>query len=558
MPNHTRNLSTSLFFFVAVMLNGVAAQPMTEAEWREDIAVVVDTIRAEHPDPFEQVEEETFNAMHQALLDDLPELNDNDAALRLAALVAVMKDGHSRLSIPRAHNGLAFLQGHTGPNEAARDGLVFSSLPFRYFLFEDGLHIVEAAKGYEQFIGAKILTIGNMEAMDAVEAVGPILFVENDNGANLLSADRLALTEVLTHFDIIDDASSVPLTIEQNGETKTITVKPLPTDIDLETVKPQWETPPLSALNPGEKKWHARIPRQRAWYIRLNEIESFPDAPLTDFFTDAFSKARRSGAKKLILDLRHNQGGNGTNNTAIVNAIGRSRFNEYGRFYVLVGRETFSAAAMLINDFEQYTQVIFVGEPSGARPSHYGDPRRLVLPNSGLTLRVSTIYWQSWLAGDFRDALNTHLDAKPTATDFFAGHDSAIATALDYTPPPTPARQMAELFDKDKVQAGVTRYLGWINSPLSRPHDGAEELVAIGNDYLDAGDFRRGRYMMVMARDFYPTHADAFAGLGRALELDGDLESAGRQYERALNIDENNATALEGRDRLAAAGVSGS
>ncbi len=551
MPNYARTVSTSLIMFMVMMINGALAQPMTDAQWREDIAVVVDTIRSDHPDPFARIEEAEFETMHQALLNDLPTLSDNDTALRLAALVAAIEDGHSRLSIPRSHDGLAFLQGHSGPNEAARDGILFSVLPFRYFLFEDGLHIVETAKGYEDYLGAKVLQIGKVDAAKAVELVRPILFVENDQGARLLAADRLALPDVLTHFDIVEDASSVPLTLELNGTTQSIMVAPLPADTELETVGPQWASPPLASLNAGSKKWHQRVPRQRAWYIQLNEIEAFPDFPLSDFMGDALRQARRNGAQKIILDLRHNQGGTGSYNAAVINAIAQSRYNEYGKLFVVIGRETFSAAAMLINDFEKFTNVIFVGEPAGARPSHYGDPTKLVLPNSGLTLRVSTIYWQSWLAGDFRDAINTHIDAHPTAADYFAGHDAAIAASLAYTPPPTAPAQMAELFDKDKVQAGVTRLLGWINSPLSGPHDGAEELVAIGHDYLDAGDFRRGRYMMVMARDFFPTHAPVFAGLARAQELNGDLETAGRNYERALNIDPENAVALAGRQRLA-------
>ena len=43
---------------------------------------------------------------------------------------------------------------------------------------------------------------------------------------------------------------------------------------------------------------------------------------------------------------------------------------------------------------ERWTPATFVGEPTGDPPNGYGDPKRTVLPNSGLTVQVSTLYWQ--------------------------------------------------------------------------------------------------------------------------------------------------------------------
>lgn len=53
--------------------------------------------------------------------------------------------------------------------------------------------------------------------------------------------------------------------------------------------------------------------------------------------------------------------------------------NQYGNLYVLIGRNTFSAAQSLVNDLEQYANVIFVGDCTGANPSQYGDPNKIRL-----------------------------------------------------------------------------------------------------------------------------------------------------------------------------------
>ena len=543
--------STIASAILVLSMENAAARNIDDAAWREDITAAADHIVANHPAPFHNVSKEEFDHQVATLIAETPQLEDKDIALRLAAIVASLADGHSRLSLPREHPELSFLQGHTGPDAAPNEALFFSTLPFRFFLFEEGLHIVEATVEYEEYIGAKVIKIGEMAVEDAVERVTPILFAENEMGVKLLAADRLALPQVLRHFGIVDDEDRISLTLEQGGETKVINVAPLGAEDLLNIVSAEVRPAIFSPIASGVKKIHHRIPGERAWYIRVDEIEAFPELILADFMAEALRAAKRARAQRVILDLRRNQGGTSSFNPAIINSLAQSDFNAVGKLYVLVGRETFSAATMLVNSFEQYANAVLVGEPSAGRPSHYGDPRRLVLPNSGLTLRSSTLYWQSWLAGDFRDYVDTHVDAAPMAIDYFNGEDAAIEAALSYEAPKGVANQMAALFDQGKMQSGLLRFLGWLNAPTKDGHDAVADLVAHGHRYFDEGELRKGRFMMVMARDYYGGNADAHAGLGRSMELHDEPELAKARYEHALTLDPDNAVALAGLARLA-------
>ena len=144
----------------------------------------------------------------------------------------------------------------------------------------------------------------------------------------------------------------------------------------------------------------------------------------------ALAVADSGGAERFVLDLRLNGGGNGYWNRDIVRALVKSRYDAPGRLLVITGRRTWSAAQMLIAALEDWTAVTFVGEPSASRGNHFGDSRRIVLPHSHITVRVSTLYWQ---LGDPRDDRPWIEPARPAAlslADYAAGRDPALEAAL--------------------------------------------------------------------------------------------------------------------------------
>lgn len=95
----------------------------------------------------------------------------------------------------------------------------------------------------------------------------------------------------------------------------------------------------------------------------------------------------------LIIDVRNSFGGSGEMNRTLVTSIIRNEsLNRHDRTFVLIGRRTFSAAQLLVNELEQYTRVTFVGEATGSRPDHFSDPENMRLTCGGLTLRVSRLH----------------------------------------------------------------------------------------------------------------------------------------------------------------------
>jgi hypothetical protein len=102
---------------------------------------------------------------------------------------------------------------------------------------------------------------------------------------------------------------------------------------------------------------------------------------------------------------------------------------------VLIDAKTFSAAQNLVNAMERWAPAVIVGEPTGAAPSGYGDSKRIVLPESGLTLRVSSLYWQDTGPLDKRDATLPHVAAPRTVADLQSGRDPALAAIARFAQP---------------------------------------------------------------------------------------------------------------------------
>ena len=47
-----------------------------------------------------------------------------------------------------------------------------------------------------------------------------------------------------------------------------------------------------------------------------------------------------------------------------------------------------------VDDMELNTNAMFVGEPTGETPNMWGDPVSLTLPNSGIVVQASALWWQ--------------------------------------------------------------------------------------------------------------------------------------------------------------------
>jgi Peptidase family S41 len=266
----------------------------------------------------------------------------------------------------------------------------------------------------------------------AYAAVKTMISRDNEQGVLYWAPQYLVMPEILQALGLIQDMEAVPITLESGA---TVTLHPLgpaamrPPDSDMTWSRRQdW----IDARGESDLLWlrDAKSPVRmevvagtKTLYVQLNQISD----QLTKFAEAMRQKIESDGMDRLILDLRLNRGGNGDYNVPVVRAIIQSqRIDQDGRLFCIIGRGTFSAAQSLANQLEKYTHVTFVGEPSGSKGNAFGDSRKIILPNSGITVRASIFYWQEWFPLDTREGTIPKIAAPLTFDDYRRNVDPAL------------------------------------------------------------------------------------------------------------------------------------
>jgi hypothetical protein len=423
--------------WLGIMLVGTPAvllgqeRSITPEQWCEDIEHMVSTLESEHPRLYHSVSEEVFRAGIDSLKFELATLDDVEVAVELARLIATIGDGH------------------TFVNLAWDRSLPFRRLPVVFERASDGVLILKASPEYSDLLGARVLWIGRTSAADAVAAVRPLFAFDNEWTS--LQAERylLAIPEVLHARGITDSSDEVEVEVElKDGGSHRVTLPSVSRD----------SLGPLRTLTVGDatalwlgdrddRYWLRLLPDLRAVYVQFNGADlDKEEESLAEFARRMEQVVRENEVDRLIIDLRWNAGGARWRARHLLNAVirvegyfGTERMTRErepsGRIFTIIGPGTFSAATQFALDLDLHTNTVFVGEPTGGRPNHYGEVGRFRLPNSQLEVRFSALYHQASDPTDMRTAIHPDIEATPSVGDFRAGRDAALEAIRSYRMP---------------------------------------------------------------------------------------------------------------------------
>jgi hypothetical protein len=384
----------------------------------EDLDVLAREMPAAHANLFHTLSRQQFDDAIADIRRRLPRLARHQVIVEGMRLAAAIGDGHTSVS-------------------PWRDPVGFHTLPVSLYRFADGYYVRAATREQATLLGTRVTHVGGVPIDSAEKLIAPLIGRDNDMGVLMYAPILMVMPEVLHAVGLSGDPQRAELTVEVAGRPRTATLGSAGPFPDLSGRADKWwsaregwvdlrdgAAEPLWLSRLTEAYWFSYVPEGELLYCQLNEIQERGES-LDAFFARALAAADSLNARRFVLDLRHNGGGNGDLNRAIVRALLRSRFDERGQLFVITSRRTFSAAQMLICDLESWTFPIFVGEPSASRSNHYGDSALLVLPNQQITVRVSTLWWQ-WDPRDTRPWIAVNRAAPLTVDAYRTGRDPAL------------------------------------------------------------------------------------------------------------------------------------
>ena len=388
--------------------------------WRSDLEVLVAKAQREHAGPTRPAFSDAFVDAARSLRARIPESSNDEILLAMMRLLAILDDGHSAVYRVAPGSPLAFER---------------RVLPFKLYRFPEGLYVVDGDGEWADLAGSRIARIGGVDPIDALDRMAAYRGGDNPMTWTWMGPQFAFRQLVLLEAVGVEAREGV---IEMELETlegeRIAVAVPCGEHPLVRKLRPSPATfgePPLYLRNVETNYWMEVLPDERAVYVQFNQVRDRPGESLAAFSERLRASLWETESTSLIVDVRHNNGGNNSLVRPLVRAMIEFDMRDpEHRVFVLMGRNTFSAAQNFLNRVERWTRAVFVGEPSSSSPNFVGEENEFELPFSGVLGSISNLYWQDSDPWDRRRWIAPDLAVELTAAEYFEGVDPVLESVL--------------------------------------------------------------------------------------------------------------------------------
>lgn len=397
------------------------------AKWEADLDLILAELDRAQPDLKASTRDEVLNAAG-VLRSSLGRLSDFEIIIELQRLATLLGTGHT---------GTNFFYG---VNEVY--GQASPVLPLSLWWFPDGLYVWATDSGHEALVGARVDAIGGVAANEALQRLSGLVPRDNDALFWFSAPQLIVHGPILKALGLAPTPTSAQLTLLlSDGRQLEVTMEAGPRNERRRFSTKRPAPAPLYFQRTDEIFWDTVLP-DRSVYIQLNRTLNAADQTLDAYGRDLGRRLHdNTSATDVILDLRHNTGGNTFFYGQLLRALVAFDTRPDTVLYVITSRSTGSAAANLVVELERLTDAVIVGEPNGNPPRTPGDPVEFLLPNSRIDFAIASTVWALTAPKDTRPWVVPDFPAPLLATDYFANRDPAMDLisaniAADRGPPP--------------------------------------------------------------------------------------------------------------------------
>lgn len=191
-----------LFFLcITLVLSACSQTNLTAADWQADLRFLQQTVHKDYPFLFKNITAVQFDAEADKLYKAMPAMQVHERLAGLARMVALFKYGHTDI----------------GWREAP---VKYHVAPINFYWFSDGVYVEGTDKKYSSIVGAKLVKVEGMPVMQALEAVKPLVPVENDQYFKAYGLDHMVIPESLHAQHVTKELKkTITYTFEKDGKS---------------------------------------------------------------------------------------------------------------------------------------------------------------------------------------------------------------------------------------------------------------------------------------------------------------------------------------------------
>ncbi len=523
------------------LLHAAETEPvvLSVSQWREDVTYLSKMVWTCHPDPtiYGPTREE-YDLKVTALLKSIPDLGDAELLLEVLKLQAMLNDAHS------------------GTDWKTIDKRILNAkeTPFRFYAGRDGWFLMATTEQYARYLGWHLTHVGGHRVDDVIRMIIPLVSGDNLINRRTHAGQRLNRAALLHTLGVLQDGDSITYRLRSSDGTMMEVTAEARAQVNgsqlLELFDAAKSPLPLWRKNAGRDYWFEVVSEHQLVYVQCNRIRNAEEESMYDFTKRLFECVDAQLISKFILDLRQNPGGDPELAWPLIHQIAMTeKINQTGKLFVIVGRGTKSAAPTTAVRLQNLSHAIIVGEPTAGRPNGFGNAYTFTLPNSGLTMRCSTLYMQPTALPDRRPWITPDLSAEITADDYRYNRDPAIKAIVDFKLVDSlldVAGGISELNTADRVIDSIKRFRHNHQNKWIYIMDDVDKL---GHGFLTAGKIDDAIAVFEFNARQYPYSSIVHSSLAEAFLAQGHRVRAIESYRTSLRKTRN-TKALDGLRQL--------
>ena len=316
-------------------------------------------IEGTHPTPYTNISKKEFETHLEILKKNWNKQDAIQQYFSLRYLVALIGDAHTQVF-----------------KQIENDKV----LPFFALPYGDHSIIVQAEEAYKDLVGKELIAINGIKIKTILQKLLPIISHDKEEWAYLNAHYEIRLFSNLKYIGTIKKGNVVGIKIKDITTEKTKTIKVAFSE------NMQINNPVFANLSPTlfqSGYYRANILKDML-FIQYNVCADFPDMPMKEF---ASRIKQLPEVKKIIVDLRHNSGGDSEVIMPLVEVLKDTTENKGTPLFALIGNGTFSSGIMAALDLKEIGATL-IGEEMGW-DGKFGEVKEIQL-SDGYTLFCST------------------------------------------------------------------------------------------------------------------------------------------------------------------------